>query len=252
MKVKGTQLTWLGQAGFLLEIEHRRLLIDPWISPHAGRLVEPPPFELVCEGIDWVLVTHEHDDHLDLPFLRRLAERSPGARLVLPEPIAARAEDVLPIRPVSPGDAFDLEDSLGVRVVPAWHAVNVTDGYSDGAGRFVGYVISGAGPTIYHAGDTIANEGLAEALRGQAVEFALLPVNGRDADREGRNIVGNLNAREAVELASRIGAHTLVPYHWDAVAGNTERPGLAADEAAVHGRDLHVLVLAHLIPFRLA
>jgi L-ascorbate metabolism protein UlaG (beta-lactamase superfamily) len=251
VNVKGPQLTWLGQAGFLLETANRRLLIDPWVSPHDARLLDPPAFELVSETIDWVLVTHEHGDHLDLPFLRRLAQRSPSARLILPEPIAALAEGALPLTSVSPGDGFDL-DELHVHVVPAWHAVNAADGYSDGEGRIVGYVISGAGPTIYHAGDTIPNPALETALRDQAVDLALLPINGRDAEREARNLAGNLNAREAVELAGAIGAHTLVPYHWDAAAGNTARPGDAADEAAAVGGSLHVLVLAHQIPYTFA
>ena len=251
MKVKGPQLTWLGQAGFLLETANRRLLIDPWLSPHEARLLEPPPFELVSESIDWVLVTHEHEDHLDLPFLRRLAQRSPSAHLLVPAPVAALARGVLPLTPVSPGERFDL-DELELRVVPAWHAVNAADGYSDGEGRFVGYVISGAGPTLYHAGDTIPDPGLEAALREEAIDIALLPANGRDAEREARNIAGNLNAREAVELASAIGAHTLVPYHWDAVAGNTAGAGEAADAAAALGGGLHVLVLAHQIPYTLA
>lgn len=249
MKVKETKLTWLGQAGFLLETDGCRALIDPWLSPHEARLIAPPPFELVSEAIDWVLVTHEHDDHLDLPFLRRLAARSPSARLILPAPIAARAEGVLATSSVAPGEDLDLGE-LSVHVVPAWHAVEMADGYGDGGGRFVGYVISGAGPTLYHAGDTIPDPALAEALSDRGVEIALLPVNGRDAEREARNIVGNLDAVEAVELARAIGSRTLVPYHWDAVAGNTARPGDAADEAAARG-GLHVLILAQLIPYRL-
>lgn len=252
MKVKPTRLTWLGQAGFLLEAGDRRVLIDPWLSPHPGRLVEPPPLELVSEQIDWVLVTHEHEDHLDLDFLRRLAVSSPDALLVLPEPVAPLAHGILAQRTVEVGDRFELGE-LRVSVMPAFHAVDVADGYGNHGGRFVGYVIAGAGPTIFHAGDTIPDQALEAALAHEGVEVALLPINGRDAQREARNIAGNLDAGEAVALARRIGAQTLVPYHWDAIAGNTEQPGRAADEAAASpGAALHVLVLAHLLPHRLA
>ena len=102
------------------------------------------------------------------------------------------------------------------------------------------------------AGDTIATDGLLAALEGRSIDVALLPINGRDFFREQRDIVGNLDAREAVEVALRIGAHTLVPYHWDGFAGNTVRPGGAPDEAAAADGPLHVLVLAHLVPYRFA
>jgi L-ascorbate metabolism protein UlaG (beta-lactamase superfamily) len=243
-------LTWLGQAGFLLETETTRLLVDPWVSPHDGRLIEPPPLDLVADRIDWVLVTHEHGDHLDLPFLRQVATRSPGARLVLPAPIAEQAEDVLPKTPVRLGDAIEVGE-LRVEVVPSWHAVDVADGYDHHGGRFVGYVVRGAGPVLYHAGDTIATDALVDALRDKGIEVALLPINGRDFFREEKNLVGNLDFREAVALARGIGAQTLVPYHWDGYRGNTEQPGRAVDEAAAAG-GIHVVVLARLVPFRVA
>jgi L-ascorbate 6-phosphate lactonase len=248
--VASLQLTWLGQAGFLVEAGEARVLIDPWLSRHEDRLVEAPPLELVAERIDHVLVTHEHIDHLDLPFLRELAARSPGAQLVLPEPIVEQAEDVLPVTTVRPGDAVEL-GPLSVDVVPAWHGVTPADAYTDGEGRFVGYVLGGAGPVLYHAGDTIATPELVDALRDKRIEIALLPVNGRDFFREEQELVGNLDAREAVRLAKRIGARMLVPYHWDGFRGNLERPGRVVDEA-VDLDGLHVLVLAHGVAFPLA
>ena len=243
------RITWLGQAGFLLETEEARLLIDPWISPAGPRLIPSPPLELVADGIDWVLVTHEHSDHLDLPFLTTLAERSPGARAILPAAIADQLGGVLPATGVGPGQTIDA-GPLRIDVIPSWHGLHGGDPYTDGDGRFVGYVIHGAGPVIYHAGDTIATPELIDALTGKGVELALLPSNGRDFFREEQDFVGNLAPREAVALARRIGARTLVPYHWDGCAGNTERPGGAADEAAALG-GLHVLVLGRLLAYPL-
>jgi len=244
------ELTWLGQAGFLLETEHGRVLIDPWVSADDNRLIEPPPLELVGDRIDCVLVTHEHADHLDLPFLRRLAERSPEALLVLPEPIADQARDVHHLSPVRRGNVFETA-GLSVEVVPAYHAVTADQAYADGDDRFVGYLIRAGRSVLYHAGDTVVTEGLLHSLEGKQIDIALLPVNGRDFFRDADGIVGNLNVREAVELARRLGAHTLVPYHWDGFAGNTEQPGRVVDEAVAAG-GLHVLCLARLSRFRFA
>ena len=81
-----------------------------------------------------------------------------------------------------------------------------------------------------------------------AVEVALLPINGRDEEREARGIVGNMDAVEAVELALAIGASVLVPHHWDGFEGNTVPPGSAVD--AADGR-LHVAVPARWVPLDL-
>jgi L-ascorbate metabolism protein UlaG (beta-lactamase superfamily) len=60
----------------------------------------------------------------------------------------------------------------------------------------------------------------------------MLPINGRDPEREAQDIVGNMDAGEAVELALATGATRLIPYHWDGYAGNTVAPGTVVDAAA--------------------
>jgi L-ascorbate 6-phosphate lactonase len=245
---RGRRLTWLGQAGFRVEIDGTVAVIDPWVSPHEDRLIPPPPLELAAAGVHVLLVTHEHLDHLDLPFLPQLLERSPDARVVLPAAIAAQVDDVVPesrLVLVDPHDVIEVE-GLEIHVTPAFHGVVFEDAYGDGSAvggrpRFVGYAL-GAGRRIYHAGDTIVTDELTDALEHLDVDVALLPINGRDAEREARGIIGNMDAVEAVELALAIGASTLVPYHWDGFAGNTVQPESAVEAAA--GR-LDVVVPEH-------
>jgi L-ascorbate metabolism protein UlaG (beta-lactamase superfamily) len=139
-----------------------------------------------------------------------------------------------------------------LHVTPACHGLLPEDAYGDGSAiggrpRFVGYVL-GSSPRIYHAGDTIVTDDLRDALVELDVDVALLPINGRDVERESRGIVGNMDAAEAVELAVWLGVSMLVPYHWDGFAGNTVPPGSAVD--AADGR-LHVLVPARFRPVEL-
>jgi L-ascorbate metabolism protein UlaG (beta-lactamase superfamily) len=253
--VRRNRATWLGQAGFRLDVDGVCFVVDPWASAHELRLVPPPPTALAAEGVDWLLVTHEHLDHLDVNFVPVVLERSPNAKLVLPVPLAPLVRDVVPhdrLVTVQPGDVLDL-GGVEVRVVPAFHGVTTDHEYGDGSElgegpRFVGYVL-GRERRVYHAGDTLATDVLRYALEPLQVDVALLPINGRDAEREGRGIVGNMDAAEAVDLALAIGASSLVPYHWDGFAGNTVAPGAVADLAA--GR-LHVMVPARFRPFELA
>jgi L-ascorbate metabolism protein UlaG (beta-lactamase superfamily) len=72
-------VTSLGHAGLRIDAPGLRLLCDPWLSPGGtflGSWLQFPdnshlrrPDILDC---DWVAISHEHLDHLDLPLLQRL------------------------------------------------------------------------------------------------------------------------------------------------------------------------------------
>jgi L-ascorbate 6-phosphate lactonase len=243
-------LLWLGQASFVLEFAGATVLVDPFLSPHPDRLVAPAfaPDEAV--GFDLVAITHDHLDHLDRESLPGIAAASPGARFIVPAPLVAG----LPVPAVGlrPGESADVA-GLRVHAVAALHGDLPADAYSfdgaagDGECRFLGYVFEGDGRRVYHSGDTIPYEGLVEEIRRLEPDVALLPINGRDAEREALGIVGNLDEREAVELAAAAGVGVLVPMHWDMFAANYGSPKLVVDLARRHP-GLTVLVPTHERP----
>ena len=251
-------LTWLGQAGFCLEAEGLRILVDPFLSDHEARLFAPPDATPFATDIDWVLVTHGHLDHFDKDFVRTVERHSPSATLVLPSPLVDEASAVAPMLNVigiRPGDRRFLSPLVGLHVIPAWHGFEVADGYTqghtaDGASRYVGYVVRLPGCAVYHAGDTIITDELRAALAVEQIDVALLPVNGRDYYRESMGLVGNMDAREAVRLASELGVEMLIPMHWDMFAGNTVRPALVIDELPAD-TTMHVLTPARFVPIGL-
>jgi L-ascorbate metabolism protein UlaG (beta-lactamase superfamily) len=115
----------------------------------------------------------------------------------------------------------------------------------------VGYLLEFPGLTIYHAGDTIVNQEVLDALQNRPIDVALLPVNGRDYFREAAGIVGNLSVEEAVQLAAQLRVRVLIPMHHDMVYGNTERASAVADFADQLGVPVHVINLARFTTLRL-
>jgi L-ascorbate 6-phosphate lactonase len=251
-------LWWLGQATFLLRSREATVLVDPFLSPHPDRRVPPPFAPRDAEGVDVVLITHDHLDHLDDDALPGIAEASPACWFVVPEPVAFRLTDLgiagERVVPAQPGRPLGLG---GVRIdpVPASHGVEPADAYSfgrelsGGLVRYLGYVLDLDGTRVYHAGDTIPYDGIEAGIAAFEPELALLPINGRSAEREAQGIVGNLDEEEAVELAAAIGAAVLVPIHWDLFAANPGDPGAAVRLAATHHPALSVLVLSRERPF---
>lgn len=239
-------LTWLGQAGFLLEEPGgRKLLVDPFLSDHPGRLYPPPVEATRLVGVNVVLATHEHDDHLDLPFLRALLEAGGRPRVLVPEPVRPLAlAGGLPaerVEGVAPGAWREVE-GFRVRPLPALHGVGGPgwSGAYDFGGpperpRFLGYVVEAGGVRLFHAGDGLVYPGLAEAVAGLRADVALLPVNGRDAYRESAGIVGNMDEREAARLALEAGVRLLVPMHYEAFRGNEGDVGRLARAVAAQG-----------------
>jgi L-ascorbate metabolism protein UlaG (beta-lactamase superfamily) len=231
------ELWWLGQAGYRLRdpAGGPTVYVDPFLNRQDDRTWQAPATADDLAGADLVLCTHEHIDHFDRPTLAAAA-RAPRSRfsLVVPRP---NVDDALalgvPVQRVfglQPGESITL-GGVEVSAVPARHGLTVRDAYSfgdaaDGLVRFLGYVVEVGGVRAYHSGDCIPYAGQAERVRALRPDLALLPINGRDFYRETElDLVGNMDPREAARLAVEIGAHTLVPTHWEMFAPNRGFPG---------------------------
>ena len=218
-------LWWLGQSGFLVAWEGRHLLLDPYLSdsltrkyagtdkPHVRmteRVIDPARLAFA----DVVTASHAHTDHLDPDTLRAL----PDATLVAPAAHRELAAERAGREPVTIDDGETVEVAgFAITAVPAAHEAIERD--ADGRMLHLGYVVRCGPFALYHAGDTVRYDGMAE--RVGAVDVALLPINGRAPERR---VAGNLNGEEAAALARELPARQAVPMHFDMFEFNTEPP----------------------------
>ena len=242
---------WLGQAGFLIELAGKRLVIDPYLSDslarkYAGkrfahrRMMDPPVAPEALSDIDYLLCTHGHTDHMDAETIGPLLAANPDCKAIVPEAERTRAiERGIAADRMIGLDAGDFVDLGGLRIAATPSAHEDLKRDPDGRHHFLGYVIRGAGVTLWHSGDTIPFAGLREILLPYRVDLALLPVNGRDVFRAENGVPGNLTTDEAVDLATAIGARAMIAHHFGLFDFNTvdaaeERQRLSGQDLPLH------------------
>jgi L-ascorbate metabolism protein UlaG (beta-lactamase superfamily) len=220
----GCRLWWLGQSGFLLQWRESQVLLDPYLSdsltakyagtdkPHerlTRRVVEPGRLA----GIDYITATHGHTDHLDAETLNALLGTNPQACLVYPRAIEALVRQRVQRSPRRWIGLSAGESEHGFSAVPAAH--DRLDLDERGNHRCLGYVVHLGPLVVYHSGDTVVYDGMADVLRPFNVDVALLPINGK---------VGNMGGADAARLAKEIEAGQVIPCHYNMFAFNTTDP----------------------------
>lgn len=242
----GFAVWWLGQSGFLIKTSAGVLLFDPYLSdsltkkyadtdkPHtrlSELVVEPGLLDMV----DVVTSSHNHTDHLDAFTLNPLREASEALTLVVPAANRAFAADRLGVQEDALA-ALDAGQSAAfgaftLHAVPAAH--NELDKDEQGRHKYLGFVaeFEAGGKTcfVYHSGDTLRYEGMAETLKQWPIDMALLPINGNKPERR---VAGNLFGDEAAQLAKDIGAGLVLPCHYDLFEFNTASPDLFVQTCA--------------------
>lgn len=226
----GLVVWWTGQSGYLIKSAQGLLAVDLYLSDHLTRkyadtirphvrMTRSPLQGSDLRAVDLLLASHKHSDHLDPGTAPDLLEASPSAMLLFPEAIRDHAVAMgLPEDRLIGMEAGAEARGAGfrVRAIPSAHEEFDRD--ASGRHPYLGFVIEAAGMRLYHSGDTLAYEGLAETLGAEKFDVLFLPINGRDP---GRGVPGNMDAGEAVDLASRARPRFVVPHHYDMFTFNT-------------------------------
>ncbi len=196
---------YVGHATVLVDLGGVRLLTDPLLRnrvAHLRRAAKVDPAAL--RGVDAVLISHLHYDHLDLPSLQRLGREMPV--------VAPRGSGALIRRKAGVKSVLELgvgeQVEIGSVTVRATHADHDTGRLPLGTkAEPLGYVIEGEGRTLYFAGDTDLFDEMAALA---PVDVALLPIWGWGPTMG----PGHMDPERAARAAGLLRARTAIPIHW--------------------------------------
>lgn len=199
------KITWLGQAGLLLERDGVSIMIDPYLSdsvvkyePKNARRV-PVDERFLQITPDVMIFTHDHLDHYDPETAPLFLERTSHRMTVLsPLSVWKKARTVGTAHNCVMFNRHTVWSEFGFRftAIPAAHSD------LDAIGVLIEDLIEEK--TYYITGDTLYHTEIFQFLPKE-IDLLFLPING---------VGNNMNATDAARFAARVGAKVVVPYHF--------------------------------------
>lgn len=211
------QIVWLGHASFFIKIGRYKILTDPVfydLAPLMKRRHPLPCSASIFENIDYIILSHGHRDHLDIPSLKKLSKQNPNCTVLCPLGFEKllRSLGFTNIQEAGWYQQYQTPSDLKVVFLPAkhWNRRFLTDYNTTLWGSTW---IESEGKSVYFAGDTALDNHFGEikSLLGEA-DFCLMPVG---AYRP-RFVMewAHIAPWEAVDALHQLGAKNMIPMHF--------------------------------------
>jgi len=197
---------WLSQAGFAFKTAAGKVVyVDPYLSDSAERLhgfkrLSPPAIASEDVRTDWVVITHEHTDHLDPDAIPIIARNNPACRFAVPagclpglETAQVRASACVTL---DGNRQYDLE-GFTIHTAPADHG--------DFSVSALSLLLEFDGVRVLLSGDTSYRPQLHKSLYDLQPDVVLPCING---------VFGNMNHIDAAMMVQQIRPRYAIPCHF--------------------------------------
>lgn len=226
------RITWLGHSTFLIQNRGVAILTDPIFADRASPLSFAGPRRYIrhvidyarLPAIDYVIISHNHYDHLDAEAVDRL-----GNKPLYLVPLGLKAWFVE--RGIRPGRVREMDwwdeaafPKVTFQAMPAqhWSARGLTDRRKT---LWASWFVEFAGAGLWFAGDTGYNpvqfKEIGKAVGG--IDVALIPIGGYAP----RSFMGpyHVTPEEAIRIHRDVGAKRSIGMHWGTFPLTAEGPG---------------------------
>jgi L-ascorbate metabolism protein UlaG (beta-lactamase superfamily) len=216
---EGLRATWMGHSTVLVDIDGMRVLTDPiwsercspfqWAGPK--RFFPAPAALSDVEGVDAVVISHDHYDHLDMATVIALARA--GAHIVVPLGIGAHLE-----RWNIPQSQFTELDWGEQKRIGALTFTSIRGRHFSGRGlrhgdatQWASWSIAGSAHRVFYSGDTGWFDGMIDqGVRYGPFDLTLIKIGAYGETWPDIHV----NPEQAVQLHKAMRGNVLLPVHW--------------------------------------
>ena len=214
--VVGNSLIWLGHNSFFMQLGGKRIMIDPVYGsiPFVKRRSRMPANPSIFQDIDYLLISHDHFDHLDRKSVARLYADNPDMKLFCGIGTGKLISSWLCGIEVIEAGWYQQheEDGLRLTFLPAHHWSK--RGVNDGGERLWGaFMIEADGITIYNSGDTGYAHHFKELPRlFPKIDYCMIGI-GAYKPRWFMK-ANHISPYDALTASADMHAHTTIPMHY--------------------------------------
>ena len=216
-------ITWLGHAGFCMQLGGRRIVIDPFLANRASplsfagprRFVHAPLSITDLEPFDTLVISHNHYDHLCWHTLKQIKNPA-NIEVVCPTGLAKwfRRRGFTRVTELGWHQSTP-QGAVSITACPAIH--HSRRGLFDAnASLWAAYLFEFEGYKIYFGGDSAMGPVFRQTgAKYGPIDLALIGI-GAYAPRK---LLRSVHAcpEEAIEMAQAIGARNVLGMHWGTI-----------------------------------
>jgi len=225
---KTDYITWIGHATFLMQLSGKTILIDPFFSSIAGpfgkfgpKRYVPPALDIhELPPIDYILITHNHYDHLDMPFLKKLKPKA-HTTIIAPTDLGKliKKSGFKHIIELGWYETYKTEN-ITFTALPAYH-YSKRGLFDRNLSHWCGFAITSEKYKLFHSGDTAYGPIFKEiGEKYGPFDFAMLAI-GAYMPVEIMKLV-HTNPAEALQIGIDLKARCILPMHWGTIVLTSE------------------------------
>ena len=218
-------IIWIGHSTFLIKKSGIVILTDPVFSDRASPFKNIGPERLIPPAIplnqlpqiDFITVSHNHYDHLDINSLKKISELNPDAVFLVPagDLKLLKRKRIDNVYEFKWWETFNVEElTFTFTPVQHWSKRGLFDrNKSLWGGWYMNFIDYG----MYHAGDTgYSNDFIDTRLKLGAPKYAFIPIGAYNP--EWFMAESHVNPEDAIQVMLDLEAEKAFGMHWGTFA----------------------------------